>query len=124
MLGHAYVYIVTNRRHGVLYTGVTSDLERRIAEHRARTVAGFTSRYNLTRLVWFEEAGSITDAIANEKQIKNRGRGWKIAMIERTNPTWADLSARWQDPAPPLVPRSAQDDGGVQGRVPHPRASH
>ncbi len=95
MTNHAYVYMVTNCHDGVLYTGVTNNLERRMAEHRERIVPGFTSRYNLTRLVWFEEAGSIDEAIVNEKKIKNRGRAWKVSMIERSNPTWLDLTAQW-----------------------------
>ena len=91
-----YVYIVTNRPHGVLYTGVTSDLDRRLAEHKNRTLKGFTARYNLDKLVWFEEAGTIAEAIVNEKQIKNRERAWNIALIERCNPQWRDLSV-WPD---------------------------
>ena len=105
MPGSAYVYIVTNRPRGVLYTGVTSDLERRIAEHKNRTVKGFTSRYNLDRLVWFEEAGSIAEAIVNEKKIKNRERAWKVALIEGLNPQWRDLAV-WSEGA---------DDGCAQG---------
>ncbi|GAA1787237.1 GIY-YIG nuclease family protein [Leucobacter iarius] len=91
----AYVYILTNRPRGTLYVGVTNDLPRRLSEHRTGTAPGFASRYRLTRLVWFANGGSITDAIAVEKKIKNRGRQWKIDLVERKNPEWKDLSAGW-----------------------------
>lgn len=89
---NACVYILTNRPHGVLYTGVTSDLRRRLTEHRQHLVEGFTSKYNVTQLVWFSCGDSISDAIALEKKVKNRGRQWKITLIERENPGWNDLA--------------------------------
>jgi len=89
-----YVYILTNASR-TLYTGVTNDLERRVLEHKRKLIPGFTRRYNLTRLVYFEEFGDIRDAIAREKQIKGWLRARKVALIEATNPTWKDLSADW-----------------------------
>jgi putative endonuclease len=91
----AYVYILANKPRGVLYTGVTSDLIRRLEEHKAHAVAGFTARYNVTRLVWFVAGESIMGAIELEKKIKNRGRQWKIDLIEKSNPEWRDLSEDW-----------------------------
>jgi len=103
-----YTYILSNRKRGVLYVGVTSDLERRIAEHKNHEIAGFTSRYNVNLLVWFQDFDNVVDAIVFEKKIKNRNRQWKIDLIERTNPQWADLSLAWADPAIPLS--GTQDD--------------
>ena len=85
-----YVYIVTNKPNGVLYTGVTSDLSQRIDEHVAAP-RGFAGRYNCARLVWFEEHASIADAIHREKRIKKWKRDWKIALVEQDNPEWEEL---------------------------------
>ena len=85
------VYIVCDKRHGTLYTGVTSRLARRIWEHRTGTVAGFTRRYGLKLLVWYEVCATMENAIVREKQIKAWKRGWKVKLIERMNPTWRDL---------------------------------
>jgi putative endonuclease len=91
-MAHRYfVYILTNDRHTVLYTGVTNDLLRRIGEHRAKTFPGFTRRYNVHKLVYFEEYGEVIDAIAREKQIKAGSRRKKIAWINSMNPEWRDL---------------------------------
>lgn len=90
-----YVYLLTNRSK-TLYVGVTNDLLRRMAEHKTQWIPGFTSRYNLNRLVWFEETDRIEDAIAREKQIKGRLRSKKIALIESLNRDWRDLSEDWQ----------------------------
>jgi putative endonuclease len=87
-----YVYILTNKKHGVLYTGVTNNLERRVYEHKRKLIPGFTSRYNLTRLVFLEETSDVTAAIAREKQIKGWLRKKKIALIESQNFDWKDLS--------------------------------
>ena len=95
MLQTSYTYIVASRRHGTLYTGVTSDLVRRIHQHRHHLVEGFTSKYGVTRLVWYVQSEDISAAIALEKKIKNRGRKWKIALIEKTNPDWKDLATDW-----------------------------
>ena len=85
------VYIVTNKPQGVLYVGVTSDLEGRIWEHRTHVYRGFTDSYNCTRLVWYEDYDEIVDAIAREKQVKHWKREWKIKAIEEMNPSWEDL---------------------------------
>ncbi|WP_340316570.1 GIY-YIG nuclease family protein [Rhizorhabdus argentea] len=90
MGGH--VYILASRRYGTLYTGVTSDLARRVGEHRDGAVPGFTREYNVKRLVFFESHDDIRDAIAREKRIKEWKRDWKIALIERDNPLWDDLA--------------------------------
>ncbi len=93
MRDHSYaVYIVASRRNGTLYTGVTNDLTRRVAEHRAGIAEGFTRRYGVKRLVWFEPHGDIAEAIQREKRIKTWNRAWKIAMIEAGNPDWRDLA--------------------------------
>lgn len=89
----AYVYILASARNGTLYVGVTSDLVKRVYEHKAKLVKGFTSRYNVDKLVWFEQSESIESAIAREKQLKEWKRAWKIELIEETNPYWNDLYA-------------------------------
>ena len=86
-----YVYITTNKPSGVLYIGMTNDLIRRIYEHKNHITKGFTDKYNLTQLVWFEQTGDVMSAIAREKQIKNWHRDWKIELIENMNPEWSDL---------------------------------
>ena len=86
-----WVYIVTNKPQGVLYVGVTSDLEGRIWEHRNHIQRGFTDSYNCTRLVWYEDYPDITDAIHREKRLKFWKRAWKIRLIEDMNPEWGDL---------------------------------
>jgi putative endonuclease len=87
-----YVYLLANRRHGTLYLGVTGDLIRRVHEHKTRSVPGFTTRYGVDRLVWFETHDEPTDAITREKAIKKWRRDWKIRLIEEMNPEWRDLS--------------------------------
>jgi len=91
-----YVYMMTNVT-GMLYTGVTNDLERRVYEHKNRLIQGFTSHYNLNKLVFFESTDDITVAIAREKQIKGWLRKKKVALIEVMNPKWNDLSEDWYD---------------------------
>jgi len=86
-----FVYIMTNKS-GTLYTGVTNNLERRIYEHKHHLVKGFTSKYNIEKLVYFEETNDINAAISREKQIKGWLRKKKIALIESINPGWKDLS--------------------------------
>lgn len=88
-----YVYIMTNKSR-TLYTGVTNNLERRVHEHKQKLIPGFTTKYNISRLVFFEATQDIRAAIEREKQIKGWLRSKKIALIESVNPTWADLSAR------------------------------
>jgi len=92
-----HVYIMTNKKHGVLYTGITNDIERRVAEHKHKEVPGFTSRYNLKRLVYYDEYGDVNEAIAREKEIKGWLRSKKIALIESMNPEWKDLSEGWYE---------------------------
>ncbi|MFL6677244.1 MAG: GIY-YIG nuclease family protein [Burkholderiaceae bacterium] len=96
----AYVYILASDRRGTLYTGVTSDLARRIYQHREHLLEGFTRKYEVTRLVWYLQGEDIAAAIALEKKIKNRGRQWKIDLIEKSNPDWKDLSSGWRTAAP------------------------
>jgi len=86
-----YVYILTNRPNGILYVGVTSDLVRRIFEHRSDFVDGFTKRYGLKRLVYFEQFDDIRNAIQREHNIKHWSRAWKIRTIVAMNPSWNDL---------------------------------
>jgi putative endonuclease len=93
--GRYHVYIVTNRRNGTLYTGVTNDLRRRIWEHRTKALPGFTAQYGLNRLVYFEEYRDVLAAIDREKQIKAGSRAKKLELIERENPNWNDLAAEW-----------------------------
>jgi putative endonuclease len=88
-----HVYIMTNRPHGVLYVGVTSDLSRRVHEHRKGTIPGFTARYGLRRLVYAEAFELVTAAIQREKNIKHWPRRWKINLVESMNPDWNDLAA-------------------------------
>ena len=89
-----YVYIMTNNSK-TLYTGITNNLARRVYEHKHKLVEGFTKKYNITKLVYYEEINSILDAIAREKQIKGWLRVKKIALIESANPQWKDLSENW-----------------------------
>ncbi|WP_417307798.1 GIY-YIG nuclease family protein [Devosia sp.] len=85
------VYIVTNRKHGTLYTGVTNDLVRRAYEHREGVIAGFSKTHGCTRLVWFETHTDIDAAIAHEKRLKRWRRAFKEALIAERNPEWRDL---------------------------------
>ena len=85
------VYIMSSRPRGVLYVGVTSDLVKRAWEHRNHFVAGFTRKYSVDRLIWFEMHETMDSALAREKSIKRWKRAWKIEMIERSNPEWRDL---------------------------------
>lgn len=91
-----YVYVVTN---GVrtLYVGVTNDLTRRVYEHKQKLVEGFTKKYNVTMLVYYETTNSVEAAISREKQLKGWRRSKKITLVESTNPQWKDLSAEWYD---------------------------
>jgi putative endonuclease len=86
-----YVYIVTNQKRGTLYIGVTSNLERRIFEHREALTPGFASKYGCNRLVWYEEHLQIGTAIQREKSLKRWYRQWKVDLIETMNPDWRDL---------------------------------
>jgi putative endonuclease len=89
-----FVYMLASRRNGTLYVGVTNDLARRVEEHKDGAAPGFTKRYGVSILVWFEIYGDVGDAIAREKQIKGRNRAWKLRLIEEKNSGWNDLAAR------------------------------
>lgn len=91
MLVAYYVYLLASRKDGVLYIGVTNDLVRRTFEHREKLTPGFSSHYNITKLVWFETYEDPTSAIAREKELKKWRRAWKIALITKDNPNWNDL---------------------------------
>jgi putative endonuclease len=86
-----YVYILASRRDGAIYVGVTNDIVRRIYEHRIKAVPGFTSKYNITQLVWFEIYDDPTSAISREKELKKWKRSCKTELIEAQNPLWKDL---------------------------------
>ena len=86
-----YVYIATNKNNTVLYIGVTNNIKRRITEHKEKLVKGFTSRYNINKLVYFEHFTDISQAIKREKQMKKWKRAWKIELIETENKEWKDL---------------------------------
>ncbi len=89
-----YVYIMAGKFRA-LYTGVTNNLERRVLEHKRKLIPGFTSKYNISRLVYFETFGDVRAAIRREKQIKGWLRAKKVALIVSNNPTWRDLSQGW-----------------------------
>ena len=90
-----YVYILASKRNGTLYTGVTGDLRQRIHEHKHKLIPGFTAKYNVSLLVYFEETNDVYAAINREKQIKSWKRAKKIALLEKMNPLWTDLAAEW-----------------------------
>lgn len=90
-----YTYILTNWNNKVMYVGVTNDLERRLYEHRHHTADGFTSKYNVNKLVYYESSPDIKTAIAREKQIKGWIRTRKNTLVDSVNPTWQDLSEDW-----------------------------
>ena len=89
-----YVYLLSNEAR-TLYIGVTNNLERRISEHKSKLIKGFTKKYNLTKLVYYETTTDIRDAIYREKQLKGWLRSKKISLIEKENPGWDDLSSSW-----------------------------
>ena len=86
-----YVYILFNKRNGTLYTGVTSNLVKRVYEHKSKAIDGFTKKYNIDKLGYYEACGDIVTAIAREKQIKGGSRRKKLELIESVNPAWVDL---------------------------------
>ena len=100
-----YVYILASISR-VLYVGVTNDLQRRLFEHKSKLIKGFTSRYNVDRLVCFEETGDVVSAIEREKQIKGWNRAKKVSLILSVNPRWNDLSLEWRDE----IPRAARSE--------------
>ena len=99
MYKYYFVYIMSNKAHR-LYTGITSTLEKRVLQHKHHLLGGFTTQYNFDRLVYFERFSRVTNAIAREKEIKGWTRAKKIALIEKENPWWHDLSADWYEKEP------------------------
>jgi len=87
-----FVYILASKRNGTLYIGVTSDLKRRVWEHKNKIIKGFTEKYGVDKLVYYEETNNADSAITREKQLKKWKREWKIRLIEESNKEWEDLS--------------------------------
>ena len=96
VMSEYYVYILTNSTRR-LYTGVTSDLQRRVYDHKSKLISGFTKKYNLTWLVYYETTSEVKAAISREKQIKGWVRRKKLALVESMNPEWKDLSVEWYE---------------------------
>ncbi|MBN8707083.1 MAG: GIY-YIG nuclease family protein [Bacteroidetes bacterium] len=90
-----FVYMLANQKNGTLYVGVTNNLQKRIQEHKNEIFDGFTKKYHIHSLVWFDTTSDIESAILKEKQLKNWQREWKIELIEKENPEWKDLSGGW-----------------------------
>ena len=90
-MNNYYVYILTNKKDGVLYIGVTNDVKRRVWEHKQKIVKGFTKKYNVDRLMYFEQTSDVHAAIEREKQVKKWKREWKVELIEKDNKAWSDL---------------------------------
>ncbi|MGA9322273.1 MAG: GIY-YIG nuclease family protein [Xanthobacteraceae bacterium] len=86
-----FIYILANKPKGVLYVGITNDVARRTFEHKLKAAAGFTSKYGVSRLVYFEEYASVLEARERERALKHWRRAWKIKLVEGLNPTWRDL---------------------------------
>ncbi|AXT57771.1 GIY-YIG nuclease family protein [Aquimarina sp. AD1] len=93
---HQYsVYILSNKKNGTIYIGITNNIERRIFEHKNKLVEGFSKKYNLNILIYFEVFRNVNEAILREKRLKNWNRQWKINLIEKENPNWTDLAKDW-----------------------------
>lgn len=90
-----YIYILASKKNGTLYIGVTNNLERRMYEHKNGLIKGFTKKYNIKNLVYYEETDDVSIAITREKQLKKWEREWKLKLIEKENPGWEDLSKDW-----------------------------
>lgn len=94
-----WVYILANKYNNVVYVGMTNDLKRRVLEHKTgKYSTAFTRRYNITKLVWYEQRADLQDALLHEKRVKRWRRPWKDEMITKLNPEWKDLSDGWYDP--------------------------
>ncbi len=91
MIKQPYVYILSNKRNGTLYIGVTSELAKRVWQHKNSVAEGFSKRYVLHHLVWYEPHENMESAITREKQMKKWNREWKVKLIEKMNPDWKDL---------------------------------
>jgi putative endonuclease len=99
-MSNYYIYVLTNKNHKVMYVGVTNDLMRRIQEHKQKKISGFTKKYNVDQLVYFEHTQDANAAVAREKQLKGWLRIKKNELVETMNPSWRDLSEEWQrDPS-------------------------
>ncbi len=98
-----YVYILSNFKNTSLYIGVTNNIEKRVREHKNDLINGFTKKYNITKLVYYEEYRYINDAIKREKQLKNWHREWKVELIESMNPKFPDLAWEWDSPDPETI---------------------
>ena len=98
----SFVYIMASRKNGTLYIGVTSNLEKRVLEHKNKTIIGFTQKYNIVNLVYYETFSNIELAIQREKRLKEWQRKWKIELIEKINPKWIDLyeATYFKNPGP------------------------
>ena len=103
---NSYAYILTNWNNKVMYIGVTADLEKRVAEHKAKIIPGFTKRYNVNKLVYFECFSDITVAIVREKEIKGWRREKKNELVRQQNSNWIDLSTEWYKDASGALRRS------------------
>ena len=119
-----WVYMLASGKHGTIYVGVTNSLERRIAEHKAKEVPGFTKRHGVDRLVWFRGYGEVTEAIHFEKQLKRWRRDWKVQLVEEENPNWQDIY-----PAMMALPPLHPDLRGIEiaspkGVIPVSRSEH
>mgnify|MGYP001607840759 CR=1 FL=1 len=106
-----YVYLLTNKNDKVMYVGVTNNLERRMYEHKAKVVPGFTQKYNVNKLVYFEETPDVHTALTREKEVKKWRREKKNNLVVAVNPEWKDLSAGWFEISP-----SGRDDNKEKGR--------
>lgn len=96
-----WVYMLASGHHGTLYVGVTRELQRRVEQHRSKETPGFTKRYGVDRLVYFQGFGDVNDAISYEKRLKRWRRDWKVRLIEETNPHWEDLYLHMMADPPP-----------------------
>ncbi|PLX12714.1 MAG: GIY-YIG nuclease [Marinilabiliales bacterium] len=95
MMKQYYIYILASKKNGTLYIGFTDDLERRMKEHKLKAVEGFTKRYNVSLLVYYEVYKTSGEAFIRERRLKKWKRDWKIQLIESKNPEWIDLSMEW-----------------------------
>ena len=94
-MANFYVYILSNKPDGVLYIGLTNELERRLGEHKNKIHKGFTSKYNVDKLVYYEKYDTYDEVFTRERRLKKWNRDWKIELIEKENPAWKDLSSEW-----------------------------
>ena len=94
-MANFYVYILANKPNGVLYIGLTNELERRLGEHKDKVLKGFTSKYKVDKRVYYEEFDTCEEAFSRERRLKKWNRDWKIELIEKENANWEDLSAEW-----------------------------